>query len=69
MTTDENTGEEVGTVDGPDRCYRACLCSACGQTQRCTPENDFYTVKGKPGLLCECCFTASLAQRQRERLD
>ncbi len=52
-------GEEVVTHDGPDRQYRMCLCSECGEVQRCVPANDFYAREGAPvgaPLVCSGCF-------------
>lgn len=44
------------TKNDGDIGYKLCLCSVCGQIERCTPNFDYYTTTEHDGLVCEECF-------------
>lgn len=56
-------GSEIVEGQHIDRRHRFCKCRVCGVVEKCTPTNDFFTLKTDhpdAGLLCERCFNEAI---------
>ncbi len=41
-----------------------CRCSVCGMIRQCTPNFDFYAVRGGAPLICHDCFYLLVVEAQ-----